>query len=90
MDRLPTHRPGESTHELRFRSLSNEGRGYAFPCDREGHVDLDDLSEHARRNSFFAHTVIGSEFYMPVVLTVRPAVVPPSAARTSSASPTPT
>lgn len=75
MDRLPTPRPGERTHELRFRSLSNQGRGYAFPCDREGQVDLDALTEHARRNYFFAHTVIGSEFYMPVVLPVAPAVV---------------
>jgi hypothetical protein len=81
MDRLPTPHPCERTHELRFRSLSNEGRGYAFPCDREGHVDLDQLTEHARRNYFFAHTVIGSEFYMPVVLPVRlpvgPVVVSP-------------
>ena len=90
MDRLPTPRPSERTHELRFRSLSNEGRGYAFPCDREGQVDLDQLTEHARRNYFFAHTVIGSEFYRPVVLTVRLAVMLPSAARTSSASPAPT
>ena len=70
MNRLPTTHPCEHTHELRFRSLSNEGRGYAFPCNREGHVDLDELTEHARRNYFFAHTVIGSEFYMPVVIAV--------------------
>ena len=70
MNRLPTPCPVERTHELRFRSLFNEGRGYAFPCDRKGHVDLDELTEHARRNYFFAHTVIGSEFYMPVVLPV--------------------
>jgi hypothetical protein len=70
MDRLPTTHPGERTHELRFRSLFNEGRGYAFPCDGDGHVDLDELTERARRNYFFARTVIGSEFYMPVVLPV--------------------
>ena len=77
MNRLPTPNPCERTHELRFRSLSNEGRGYAFPCDREGHVDLDELTEHARRNYFFAHTVIGSEFYLPVVLPILPPVMLP-------------
>lgn len=26
-------------YELRFRSLFNEGRGYAFPCDAHGQVE---------------------------------------------------
>ena len=60
----------EPTHELRFRSLANEGRGYAFPCDRNGLVELDELSERARRNYLFARAVIGSEFYFPVVIPV--------------------
>ena len=70
MNRLPTPPQAECTHELRFRSLFNQGRGYAFPCDRDGHVDIDELTERARRNYFFARTVIGSEFCMPVVLPV--------------------
>jgi len=54
-------------YELRFRSLFDEGRGYAFPCDVEGHVDIDTLSERARLNYFYARTVIGREFTLPAV-----------------------
>lgn len=56
-----------SGYELRFRSLFNEGRGYSFPCDASGHVDIDALSDRARGNYFFARTVIGREFAMPAV-----------------------
>jgi len=54
--------------ELRFRSLFEEGRGYSFPCDEAGRVDIDALSDSARNNYFFAHTVIGRDFAMPAVL----------------------
>lgn len=52
---------------LRFRSLFDEGRGLAFPCDDRGHVDLDTLSERARNNYLYARTVIGREFFIPAV-----------------------
>jgi hypothetical protein len=54
-------------YELRFQSLFDEGRAYAFPCDAAGRVDLDSLSGHARLNYFYARTVIGREFAMPAV-----------------------
>ena len=54
-------------YELRFQSLFNEGRALAFPCDAEGHVDLDAMSERARNNYYFARTVIGRDFAMPCV-----------------------
>jgi len=53
--------------ELRFRSLFDEGRGYSFPCDAAGNVDIDALSEGARNNYFFAHSVIGRDFATPAV-----------------------
>jgi hypothetical protein len=56
-----------SPYHLHFPSLFQEGRGYAFPCDEQGHVDLDALSERARTNYFYARTVIGREFAMPAV-----------------------
>ncbi len=56
--------------ELRFRSLFNEGRGWAFPCDAQGRVDLDCLSDRARNNYFFAHSVIGREVALPRIITV--------------------
>jgi hypothetical protein len=55
-------------HQLRFESLFQPGRGYAFPCDPGGEVDLDNLSEHARNNYFYARAVVGREVARPVVL----------------------
>ena len=54
-------------YELRFASLFDEGRGLAFPCDAEGRVDLDALSNRARLNYLYARTVIGREFAQPAV-----------------------
>ena len=53
--------------ELRFDSLFDGHRAMSFPCDRSGHVDLDALSERARNNFFFAHSVIGRDFATPAV-----------------------
>jgi hypothetical protein len=58
----------DSVYELRFRSLFDEGRGYSFPCDPSGRVNLDALSERARSNYFFARTVIGRDLAAPAVL----------------------
>ena len=57
--------------ELRFNSLFREGYAMAFPCDEEGHVDIDALSERMRTNYFYARTVIGREFAMPAVVPVQ-------------------
>ena len=56
--------------ELRFLSLFDEGRGWAFPCDADGRVDLDRLSDRARDNYFFAHSVIGREVTLPRIFTL--------------------
>jgi hypothetical protein len=53
--------------ELRFRSLFDEGRGFAFPCDAAGHVDMDSLSQRALNNYLYARSVIGREVAMPAV-----------------------
>ena len=67
---LPPQRPDprEAGYELRFRSLFDEGRALAFPCDAQGHVDMDTLSPRALRNYLYARTVVGREFFMPAVL----------------------
>ncbi|WP_428420085.1 hypothetical protein [Methylibium sp.] len=58
----------ESTrYQLSFRSLSDEGRGCAFPCDATGRVNIDELSDTARHNYLYARAVIGREFSMPAV-----------------------
>ena len=53
--------------QLRFQSLFDSGRGYAFPCDPEGHVDMDGLSERARNNYLYARAMVGRELAVPAV-----------------------
>ena len=53
--------------ELRFQSLFHEGRALVFPCDREGRVDLDSVSDRARNNYLFARAMVGREYAMPFV-----------------------
>jgi hypothetical protein len=56
-----------NVHQLCFRSLFNSGRGYAFPCDQTGQVDLDRMSERARNNYFYARAMVGRELSPPAV-----------------------
>ena len=56
-----------SQFQLRFRSLFNSGRGFAFPCDPQGQVDLDHLSEKARNNYLYARAMVGRELEVPAV-----------------------
>jgi hypothetical protein len=58
----------ESGFQLRFRSLFREGRGYSFPCDAQGKVDMDQLSERARLNYFFARALVGRDLHVPEVV----------------------
>jgi hypothetical protein len=51
-----------------FRPLAERGESLVFPCDREGHVDLDTASEHMRNIYLFARGMIGHQFLIPVVL----------------------
>ena len=57
-----------TSFELRFESLSHSGRALAFPCDARGCVDLDGLSDRARRNYLYARAVVGREFANPSVV----------------------
>ena len=54
-------------YRLCFRSLFHSGRGYAFPCDPTGNVDLDRMSEQARNNYFYARAMVGRELSAPAV-----------------------
>jgi hypothetical protein len=67
-----------SEYELRFRSLSKPGAGYAFACDAAGEVDLDTLSETGRMHYLFARTSVGAEFHMPTIVrrVARPRFTP--------------
>jgi hypothetical protein len=54
--------------QLRFQSLFQQGRALAFPCDAQGHVPMDALSERARCNYLYARAVVGREFATPSVV----------------------
>lgn len=57
----------ESEFEVRFGSLLRRGLELIFPCDREGRVDLDALSERARTDYLFARAMVGREYARPAV-----------------------
>jgi hypothetical protein len=67
----PRHEAAMTTaaarYELRFQPLVDAGRGLAFDCDAEGHVDLDAMNERARLNYLYARTLIGRDFAAPAV-----------------------
>jgi hypothetical protein len=53
--------------QLCFRSLFKVGRGFAFPCDAQGSVDMDTLSDRGRANYLFARAMVGRELAAPAV-----------------------
>ena len=63
----PAERETRGLFLLRFQSLFDTGRAYAFPCDAVGHVDIDALGERARNNYLYARAVVGREVSMPRV-----------------------
>ena len=63
-------RTPDAAFELRYRSLLDQDRVFAFPCDAGGHVDSDALDDGTRLNYFYARTVIGREFARPTVAPV--------------------
>lgn len=58
---------------LLFRPLYPAGRGFAFPCDPQGYVDLDAMSERVRNSYFYARAMIGRELSYPCVQNELPA-----------------
>jgi len=63
--------PGEDrpqdTFQLRFHSLVDMKRAFAFPCDAAGRVDMDALGECDRINYLYARTLVGREVAAPKV-----------------------
>ncbi|MEO8124010.1 MAG: hypothetical protein ABI633_08175 [Burkholderiales bacterium] len=65
---MNTSESGSSgSFEMRFNSLFRAGMALAFPCDEQGHVDLDDLPPRARDNYLFARAMVGRDFDVPSV-----------------------
>ena len=55
------------SYELRFHSLFDPGRSFCFPCDCQGHVDLDALSERARNNYLYSRAAVGHDLAAPII-----------------------
>jgi hypothetical protein len=65
MDTSLTDMP--SDFELRFRSRQDPGTTYAFPCDPQGHVDLDRLTRASLNGYLYARVFVGRFFDAPSV-----------------------
>ena len=53
--------------QLCFQSLYHSGRGFAFPCDPRGLVDMDHMSERMRNNYLFARAMVGRDLAVPAI-----------------------
>ena len=62
------HRQAAVTHYLLFSGLFPAVHSLVFPCDQQGHVDMDEMSDRARENYLFARTVVGRDYDVPVVV----------------------
>jgi len=58
----------DSGFEIRFQFLFKPGRALSFPCDAQGRVHLDALSDRARENYLYARAVVGRELAFPAVM----------------------
>jgi hypothetical protein len=57
--------------QLCFKPLRASGRGFAFPCDPDGQVNLDHMSERSRNDYFFARGMMGREVSYPEIATLQ-------------------
>ena len=67
MSHAQTHQQPSDRYELRFHSLYKPGRGYTFPCDERGRVDMDEMSDSERDSYLYARAIIGHELSFPAV-----------------------
>jgi hypothetical protein len=56
-----------SGHQLRFCSLFAQESDFVFPCDAQGRVDLDGLSDRVRNDYLYARAMIGRGVAAPTV-----------------------
>lgn len=57
-------------YELRFQSLV-DGQCYVFPCNRAGHVDMNQLSDRVRNDYLFARALVGRDMASPAMESCR-------------------
>jgi hypothetical protein len=55
-------------YEIYYRPLADAQSTLHFPCDGQGHVDLDELSPEAVENYLFARAMVGRDYALPAVV----------------------
>lgn len=65
-----TATPRYREHRLLFVSLFRPGCGVSVPCDAQGEVPLDELSERLKNAYLGARALVGREYAFPVVEAV--------------------
>ena len=57
-------------YELRFTDLATRRCEYAFPCQKNGLVDIDELTDRCRTDYFYARSMVRKKFAAPVVASI--------------------
>ena len=60
-------KPTCADFEVRFDDLFHSGRWLTFPCDAQGRVDIDALSERSRNTYLYARAMVGREYSAPAI-----------------------
>jgi hypothetical protein len=58
----------QADYEIQYQSLTDQQGRMCFPCDGQGHVDLDGLSPQAVENYLFVRAMVGRDFALPAVV----------------------
>ena len=56
-----------STTTLRRPHWYATGRALTFPCDAQGHFEMDALTDRARENYLYARAVVGRDYAYPAI-----------------------
>jgi hypothetical protein len=54
--------------EIHYVCLANDQGDLSFPCDCQGHVELDALSPQAAENYLFARAMVGRDYALPALV----------------------
>lgn len=58
----------QAAYEIRYQPLAEDLSALSFPCDMQGHVDLDELSPLVVENYLFARAMVGRGYALPAVV----------------------
>jgi hypothetical protein len=55
--------------EIQYVCLAHDQCDLCFPCDCQGHVELDALSPQAAENYLFARAMVGRDYALPALVS---------------------